>query len=192
MIDTAKIGYLQGNSQAKNIMIKYMKENGIKNINSLIITHFDADHSGGTIDLLEEINVNKLYITDAYENTQLSEKITDYIKENKVTSEIFSGTSEIYNKDDFIITLIKPEGEKLKTENQKSLITHIKYKDKNFLFMGDGDIETYNILPDKYKKDIDYYRKAMQYATSDEERNKIQENQYAVIRKLVNQLREVK
>ncbi len=154
MIDTAKTGYLNSPSQAKNIMIKYLKDNGIRNINSLIITHFDSDHAGGTVDILKEINVSNLYITDVSENTQLSENINQFIKLNNRNSTIFNGTKTIYDKDDFKVSLIKPEGELIKSENQKSLIVHIKYKNQSCLFMGDGDINTYNSLSDEFKDKI--------------------------------------
>lgn len=154
MVDTGKIGYLNGNSQAKNIMIKYMKDNGIKDIEALVLSHFDADHAGGTVDILKDINVKNLYITDSYEDTKLSSDIINAVIENNINTIIAYGISKIYYKDDFIFTIIKPEGEELKTENQKSLIVLVKYKNQSFLFMGDGDIKSYNSLPDKYKENI--------------------------------------
>lgn len=154
LIDTGRSGYLKGASQAKNIIIKYLRDKGIKDINSLILTHFDSDHAGGTIDILENIYVKKLYITETYENTMLSDNIKEYLDSNKINYEIAENIEEIYNKDNFIITIIEPVGELIKSENQKSLIVHCKYKDKSLLFMADGDIKTYESIPNKYKKNI--------------------------------------
>ncbi|MBQ9246092.1 DNA internalization-related competence protein ComEC/Rec2 [bacterium] len=156
MIDTAKMGYLNGNSQAKNIMIKYMRDKGIKSINSLILSHFDADHAGGTIDILDNINVKTLYITDVYENTQLSDSIEKYIQDNNINCTTVKNefTKEIYKNGEFAVSIIKPEGTEIKTENQKSILVHIRNKDKNYLFMGDGDIKSYDVIPDGYKNNI--------------------------------------
>ncbi len=154
LIDTGRSGYLKGASQAKNIIIKYLRDKGIKEINSLILTHFDSDHAGGIIDILENINVKKLYITKTYEDTILSNNIKEYLDSNKINYEIAENIEEIYNKDNLILTIIEPVGELIKSENQKSLIVHCKYKDKNLLFMADGDIKTYDTIPDKYKKNI--------------------------------------
>ena len=154
LIDTGRSGYLNGSSQAKNIIIKYLRDKGTKDINSLILTHFDSDHAGGTIDILKNIKVQNLYITETYENTMLSNNIKEYLDSNKINYEIAENIEEIYNKDNFIITIIEPVGELIKSENQKSLIVHCKYKDKNLLFMADGDIKTYESISDKYKKNI--------------------------------------
>ncbi len=154
IIDSAKTGYKNSNTAAKYIIIKYLKDKGIKKINALILTHFDSDHAGGTIDILKDLKVKNLYITDVYENTQLSENISKYIKENNISFKNIEGTVNIYDIDDFKIEIIKPLGINILNENQKSLITHVKYKNQNILFMGDGDIESYKILPDKFKRNI--------------------------------------
>ena len=154
MIDTAKSGYKGSPAAAKNIMIKYMRDKGIKSLSAIILSHFDADHAGGTVDVLKDINVKKLYITDVYEDTIISENIQNYVKDNKIDEEVITDEKEIYNKSGFYITLLKPKGEFIKNENQKSLVVHIGYNRQNFLFMGDGDINSYNALPEKYKKNI--------------------------------------
>ena len=154
MIDTGKVGYLKSATQAEYIMLKYFKDRGIKHLKSLIITHFDSDHSGGTIDILKNLKVAKLYITDIYEDTQLSAGIIKYIEDNKVPVVKPQNILEIYNKDDFVVTIIQPIGNQIKSENQKSLIVHCQYKNQNLLFMGDGDIETYKTIPRKYKTNV--------------------------------------
>lgn len=154
MIDTGKMGYLNSSSQANYIMLKYLKDKGIKNLKSLILTHFDSDHSGGTLDVLQNSKVETLYLTDVYEDTKLSDSILNYINANKVNVITVENTLEIYNENGFVVTIIEPIGENIKSENQKSLIVHCKYENQNLLFMGDGDIYSYKTIPNEYKKDV--------------------------------------
>lgn len=154
IIDSGKAPYKTSASQAKNIIIKYLTDKGIKDINACIITHFDADHAGGTIDLLENLNVNKIFISESYEDTMLSAKILDYFSSNNIQAIPVKETQNIYEEDNFSINITKPEGLKVKTENQKSIITSLKYYDKTALFMGDGDIITYNSIPANFKENI--------------------------------------
>ena len=51
MIDTGKSAYNGGKSQAEILILKYLLDRGIKNIDTIIVTHFDNDHCGGVVDL---------------------------------------------------------------------------------------------------------------------------------------------
>jgi len=154
MIDTGKSGYKNSASPAKNIIVKYLKDKGIKNIEGLILTHFDSDHAGGTIDVFENLNIKNLYLTDVSEDTKLSNNILQYIQDNNIKSSKIENIETIYDKSGFKLDVIKPFGETIITENQKSLIVHAGYKNQNVLFMGDGDIESYKMLSPKYKKHV--------------------------------------
>lgn len=154
IIDTGKTPFMSSSSQAKNIIIKYLKDQGIKNIKSLVITHFDSDHAGGTIDILDNLNVQNVYITDCSENTKLYTNITAYFKEHNITPIEVKSDSEIYNQEKTRITLLKAKNQNIKTENQKSVITHLTYGKNNVLFMADGDVEAYNALKPQYKENL--------------------------------------
>ncbi|MBQ3642300.1 DNA internalization-related competence protein ComEC/Rec2, partial [bacterium] len=146
LIDTGKGGYLSGASQAKNIIIKYFRENGIKDIEGLILSHFDSDHAGGTVDILDNLKVKKIYISNSYENTQLSESIIKAIKETNTNFEIINNQKEIYSEKDFKIDVIKPQGSDIKDENEKSIVALLTLKNDKVLFMGDGSVNTFKAL----------------------------------------------
>lgn len=154
IIDTGKTPFMSSSSQAKNIIIKYLKDKGIKDIKSLIVTHFDSDHAGGTIDILDNLNVQNVYITDCSENTKLYTNINTYFKEHNITPIEVKSDLEIYNQAKTRITLLKAKNKNIKTENQKSVITHLSYGKNNVLFMADGDIEAYNALKPEYKENL--------------------------------------
>ena len=154
MIDTARAGYKNSNSPAKNIMIKYMKDKGIKTLKGLILTHFDSDHAGGAVDVLKDLKVENLYITDVYEDTNISNSIFEFIAEHDFKSSKVENIETVYNQSGFKLDIIKPSGAALASENQKSLIVNVNYKGRNVLFMGDGDVESFKSLPIEYKTHI--------------------------------------
>ncbi len=154
IIDSGKMPYKSYSSQAKNIIIKYLTDKGIKDIKAYIITHFDADHAGGTIDLVKNLNIERIYISDDYEDTKLSAKILEYFKTNNISPVTVKGTQKIFEENNFLIYAEKPSDNRLETENQKSIITSLKHGNKNVLFMGDGDIITYNALSSSFKENI--------------------------------------
>ena len=154
IIDTGKSAYLSGNSQAKNIIIKYLKEKGIKKIDGLILSHFDSDHAGGSIDILKEIKTEKVYFPNTYEDTILSANIINHIKENKINYQIVKEEIEIIKEKDLSIKATVTTNKTIKDENEKSIIILLKDKDKKALFMGDAGIIAYNSLPKEYKENI--------------------------------------
>ena len=83
LIDTGKSPYLASTSQANKIINNYFRKQGIKNLEALIITHFDSDHAGGVIDILEHLKVKCIFLSTAEEDTVLSKRIKDYIHENR-------------------------------------------------------------------------------------------------------------
>ena len=88
MIDTGKAPYQSGNSQAKIIMLKYLKDRGIKNLEGVIVTHFDNDHSGGTPEVISNTNVKTLYLNSTKTDTQTGANIYRTIKQTNQKYEI--------------------------------------------------------------------------------------------------------
>lgn len=154
IIDTGKLPYKTSASQADYIIIKYLKDNGIKEIEGIIISHFDADHAGGTIDILQNLKVNNLYVSDSYEDTQLSNAIMEYTKENNVKTTIITETINILDENNFKITLTKPNSQTLIDENEKSIIALVENNTNKVLFMGDANTNTYKLLPVEFKENI--------------------------------------
>ncbi len=143
MIDTGKAPYNGGKSQAEVIITKYMKDKGIKIIEGLIISHFDNDHSGGVVDMINKIKVNKVYLNSYTNKGYTSQNIYKTIKNKNIESKLAKNAEEIYGEGDFKITTYQPNGN---SDNDKSIVTLISYKDFDALFMGDAGIEAYNSI----------------------------------------------
>lgn len=137
IIDTGKSGYNGGNSQAMSIIIKYMKDRGIKNIEGLIITHFDNDHSGGASDVLDYAKINTIYINTFNDKSHTSKEIYKRLKNKNV--KIAKNNDIIYQEKDFKITTYRKQNSK--NDNENSIITVIKDKNLNVLMMGDASME---------------------------------------------------
>ena len=101
MIDTGKSGYNGGKSQAEFLILKYMKDYGIKNLEGIIITHFDNDHSGGAYDLIKNLNVNTVYINSYDDDSYTSSKIYYILKEKHIKTLLVNKTENNYTERNF-------------------------------------------------------------------------------------------
>ncbi len=141
IIDTGKAPYKSGSSQAKFIILKYLKDRGIKNIEGLIITHFDNDHSGGAFDILESRQVENVYINTFNNKSYTSDKIYKTLKKHGIKTTIPENNSVIYNEDNFVIKTFMAN---IGNDNENSIITLVKYKNFETLFMGDAGIKAFD------------------------------------------------
>ena len=142
-IDTGKAPYKSGNSQAKIIMLKYLADKGIKNIEGVVVTHFDNDHSGGVVDIISNTNVKTLYLNSRDTETMTARNIFKTAKEINQNLIIAQNNKVIYKEPDFVIKTYKADAQGKNKSNENSILTLVTYKKFNMLFMGDGGIEAY-------------------------------------------------
>ena len=147
IIDTGRVGYKGSKAQANSIIIKYLKDRGIKNIEGMIITHFDNDHSGGAVDIMKNLNVKQVYINSFEDKSMTSTNIYKTLKELKIPSQIPNNNKSIYSENSLNMQTYLAEAEE---DNEKSIITLLSYKDFEMLFTGDAGTDAFNQL----KKDI--------------------------------------
>lgn len=150
MIDTGKAPFESGNSQAKIIMLKYLKDRGIKNLEGVIVTHFDNDHSGGTSEIITNTKVKTLYLNNTKTETQTAKNIFKTAKKIHQNYKIVQHNQQIYTEKDFKIRTFKADISGKDTDNECSTITLVSYKNFDMLFMGDAGVKSF----EQVQKDI--------------------------------------
>lgn len=158
LIDTGKKTF-RGTSSAQTIINKYLMNERIPELEGLIVTHFDLDHAGGVVDILENNKVKNTFIQTLNPKTKTAEGILEYLKENNLNYKVTEDNETIYTEKDLKITLFKPvvkdEADPDKFENETSIITLLTYKDKNFLFMGDAGVKAFESIKNKMPDKVD-------------------------------------
>lgn len=140
MIDTGKSGYNGGKSQAEFIILKYLKDRGIKDFETIILTHFDNDHSGGVADLMKSLKINRIYVNNLEHPSKTSLKIYQTAKDENIPLVKAENEQTVYNQNNLNITnyVTSPS----ENDNENSIITLIKYNNFSMLFTGDANAES--------------------------------------------------
>ena len=141
IIDTAHPPYPGGYSQAKAIIYEYLKDNGIKEIDYLIITHYDADHAGGAIELMKLVKINNLILNPIKDSSTLAFEIPQFAKEKKINLIYPQNGQTLMKYKDGNVTLFQTQNTKIDS-NESSLVTLISKNNNHILFTGDAEIET--------------------------------------------------
>ena len=131
---------------AKQILIPYLKSQGIKKLDYLVLTHGDADHALETIELLKSFKINNVLLNSG-KNNNIEKSIINYMDQNKINYlKISDYTFKIKNN---IFRFINDKD--ITNENEDTLIAFITIVSKNILLMGDAGIESENYILNKYK-----------------------------------------
>ncbi len=159
IVDTGRVGYKGRRSQADIILLKYLKDKGIKDIEALIITHFDSDHSGGAVDVIKNLNVKCVYLNSLSDDKRLARMIYRVVDENKNTDKILAQNNKIiYSEDDnFVMKTFKADiknknGEV--SENENSVLTLVQYGKMSMLFTGDSGVRAFEQLKTELPQNI--------------------------------------
>lgn len=141
----------------------YLKHNVLNNnlndkIDYLIITHADIDHSGGTMRVLKNFDVENIYLPKLDSDTDYYTELKSYVEDN-CDFEYISSKIDISGKD-YQIEIFEPI-ESNETNDNCPLIK-IEYKQKSFLFTGDisSSIEQQMISKYGYSLDCDVLKVA--------------------------------
>lgn len=149
IIDTAKLSYKSNSSDAKRIILKYLKDLGITDIEGLIISHFDLDHSGGAVDLIENLNIKKVYVNSFNRESYTVRNIFNAMDRNNIKPILATNNETIYSENNLIVRTYIADVKD--NDNENSIITLLSYKDFDTLFTGDAGVLAFeklkNILP---------------------------------------------
>lgn len=146
MIDTAKNGYNGGKSQAEFLILKYMLDRGIKNIDTIIVTHFDNDHCGGAVDIIKGVKVDNLYVNNLNHNSNAAKNIYATAKKYDVKLVLAQNGQIVFNRDGLKVTNFVSAAINENDDNEASVITGLEYGSFKMLFTGDSGILAFKNL----------------------------------------------
>lgn len=143
-------GNLEGEYDiGKNILIPYLLDRKIMKLDYIIVSHFDTDHVGGIISVLEELKVRKIIISKQGENSENYIKVKELSRKKQIPILVLNAK---YNKkgklvkqtlkikENLIIDILWPNESKLienNVLNNNSIVCKLKYKNFSMLFTGD-------------------------------------------------------
>ena len=154
MIDTAKSGYNGGKSQAEMLILKYMLDRGIKNIDTIIVTHFDNDHCGGAVDLMKGVKVKNLYVNSLTHSSNEAKNIYETANKCGVELKLAEIGQVVYEKDGLKLTNYISKDSLEYGDNESSILTLLNFKGFSMLFTGDSGVDTFNNLKKYLPKSI--------------------------------------
>lgn len=142
----------------------FLKQEGLERLNYLLLTHPDADHVGGAVKVLQEIEVDTIFRPKVYTHDELLEMDDTNVMESttliydsviklieeKGCNVIFNEKGLQYNFDGCEVEFLSPELDYYSSTNSTSAVIMVTYQTKKFLLTGDADAEIEETLIEEY------------------------------------------
>nr|HOO68001.1 DNA internalization-related competence protein ComEC/Rec2 [Bacilli bacterium] len=144
-------------SLGEDTICMYLKSDGIKKLDYLILTHGDYDHLGETLSILECIKVNNVIFNSGEVNANESNIIN--VLEDKNISYYFYKDKDVLNISNYELLFLNPSII-YDNENDNSLVIYLDINNYKFLFTGDISQSVEESIIDEYDLDIDILKVA--------------------------------
>lgn len=142
-----------GNNSDGSNLVAYLKNEEINNFKYVVGTHAHEDHVGGMDDIIYNFNIEHFYMPDVISTTKTFEDILDALENKQVRFET-PNIDDTFNLGEATIKVIYI-GKDSNNLNNTSIVLKLKYKNAEFLFMGDLEKDIEKQLLDKdIKADI--------------------------------------
>ena len=141
----------------KNTLIPYLMARRIKKIDYIIVSHFDTDHVGGLLTVMEEIKVEKVVISKQGEDSENFQRFKDIVKEKKINVVVADKGDKLKIEKNIYFDILWPNSSKFVSENvlnNNSIVCIFHYKNFSMLFTGDIEKEAEKPILHEYKKNL--------------------------------------
>ncbi len=132
-----------GNNEDGMNISNFLKSEGVSKIDYLVGTHADEDHIGGLDDIVNELEIGKIFMPKIGEDAKNYQNVVKAAKKKNLEIENPKiGDKFTINDANCEIMSVQNEGDY--SENNSSIVIQMNYGKTKYLFMGDAEKETEN------------------------------------------------
>ena len=138
----------------EKILVPYLLDRRIKTLDYVIISHFDEDHVGGILTVMQELKVKKAIIARQFENSNNYKKFIKLAQEKKIKVIVVEAGNVINIEKEIKLKVLWPDSKNKINENvlnNNSLVCKLEYKSFSIMLTGDIEEIAENAILTKYK-----------------------------------------
>lgn len=132
-----------GEERSAATLLDLLRQNNVKRLDAMVLTHFDKDHIGGACEVLDSLQVDKLYRTSFSTDSAPYLALLEALGQHSETEVITLTETLSFSLDGVSYTLYPPmeEDYSKNPQNNSSIITSVSCQEDgpSLLFMGDAE-----------------------------------------------------
>ena len=121
----------------KSVLLPYLLDRNISCLDYVFISHFDADHYGGLLYLMENVKIKTLIFLKQEKESQEYKEVMEIVNQKKIKIRTLKAGDKIELEKDIMIEVLYPTNEKFEDQNNNSIVLKLKYGEFKMLFTGD-------------------------------------------------------
>ncbi|MCB2289482.1 MBL fold metallo-hydrolase [Clostridium sp. CS001] len=126
-----------GTPDSKESVIRYLKNNNIKNLDYVIATHPHDDHIGGMDSIIKNFVVGEFYAPKVTASTESFESMIGSLKNKGLKIKVAKSNIKLDLGPDTSCIMLSPNKLSYKDTNNYSCVIKVSYKNSTYLFTGD-------------------------------------------------------
>ncbi len=149
--------YDGGPAKSSSFVVSWLKKQGIKQLDYVIASHYDADHISGLVGVLNVFDVDTVLNPDYEADTDIYQSYEDSLAANGCEVTV-PEVGDVYDLGTSSFTVVSPVEYDYDSENNLSLGLRLTCGDNSFLMLGDAQAESeYDMLDDGEDLSADVY-----------------------------------
>ncbi len=130
-----------GPADTSSLVVSTLKKKGIRKLDYIIATHYDADHISGLVGAMNVFETELLLMPDYQTDTSIYDSFVRMYEKNGCSTH-FPAPGESYELGRAVFDIVAPFDYSYEQENDRSIGIRLWYGDTSFLLLGDAGAES--------------------------------------------------
>ena len=142
----------------KSTLLPYILDRGYTKIDYIIVSHFDTDHIGGLLTIMEELKVGTAIISKQGEESENYKKFKEIVNNRNIKVLVVNKGDRLQIENNLYFNFLWPNNSKLVSENilnNNSIVCKLYYKNFSMLFTGDIEEIAESEILKEYNNNLD-------------------------------------
>lgn len=138
----------------ESTLLPYILDRGYTKLDYVFISHFDQDHVGGILTILEELRVGQVYISKQEQESENYQKFLKIVKDKKIQVKVLKQGDCLKIEKNLYIDILWPIEEQIQENvlNNNAMVMKLRYGKFSMLFTGDIEAIAEEKILDFYKE----------------------------------------